>query len=197
MTQRISPAPTQDDAAIEALLARVQARMGFVPNSMRVMAHWPELLNGFTSLASTVLGPGSLDPAFKQLVAFVTSNAAGCRYCQAHTAHGAHGRGVDETRLLAAFEFETSPHFSPAERAALRVAAHGGVSPSAVDDADFEALRRHYSEREMVELTAIVSLFGFLNRWNDTLATELEPSPMAFAAATLAGSGWQSGKHAD
>ncbi len=197
MTQRISPALTQDDPAIEALLARVQARMGFVPNSMRVMAHWPDLLNAFSSLATTVLGPGLLDPAFIQLVAFVTSNAAGCRYCQAHTAHGAHGRGVDEAKLLAAFEFDTSPHFSPSERAALRVAAHGGVSPSAVDDADFDELRRHFSEPEMVELTAIISLFGFLNRWNDTLATALEPSPTAFAAATLAGNGWKSGKHAE
>ena len=197
MTQRISPALTQDNPAIEGLLARVQARMGFVPNSMRVMAHWPDLLNAFSSLATTVLGPGLLDPAFKQLVAFVTSNAAGCRYCQAHTAHGAHGRGVDEAKLLAAFEFDTSPHFSPSERAALRVAAHGGVSPSAVDDADFDELRRHFSEPEMVELTAIISLFGFLNRWNDTLATALEPSPTAFAAATFAGNGWKSGKHAE
>jgi hypothetical protein len=49
----------------------------------------------------------------------------------------------------------------------------------------------------MVELTAIISLFGFLNRWNDTLATALEPSPTAFAAATLAGNGWKSGKHAE
>ena len=196
MTQRISPALTQDNPAIEGLLARVQARMGFVPNSMRVMAHWPDLLNAFSSLATTVLGPGLLDPAFKQLVAFVTSNAAGCRYCQAHTAHGAHGRGVDEAKLLAAFEFDTSPHFSPSERAALRVAAHGGVSPSAVDDADFDELRRHFSEPEMVELTAIISLFGFLNRWNDTMATALEEPAVEFGQRTLAAAGWSVGKHA-
>jgi AhpD family alkylhydroperoxidase len=137
MTQRISPALTQDNPAIEGLLARVQARMGFVPNSMRVMAHWPDLLNAFSSLATTVLGPGLLDPAFKQLVAFVTSNAAGCRYCQAHTAHGAHGRGVDE---------QTSGSSSLTRARIFHLRAGGAAapswrrSPSAVDDADFDEL---------------------------------------------------------
>ena len=47
----------------------------------------------------------------------------------------------------------------------------------------------------MVEITAIIAAFGFLNRWNDTLATTLEDSPLAFAQASLATSGWAVGKH--
>ena len=49
--------------------------------------------------------------------------------------------------------------------------------PSAVTDAVFERLREHYSDREILEITAVIALFGFLNRWNSTLATDLEALP--------------------
>ena len=65
----------------------------------------------------------------------------------------------------------------------LRVAWHGALQPSAVTDDDFEALKAHFSEREIVEIVAVLSLYGFLNRWNGTLQTELEPAPSAFAAS--------------
>lgn len=48
----------------------------------------------------------------------------------------------------------------------------------------------------MVEIVAVVSLFGFLNRFNDTLASALEEDAIGFASAHLAQSGWQLGKHA-
>ena len=59
----------------------------------------------------------------------------------------------------------------------------------------FEALRKHYSESQIVELTAVIATFGFLNRWNDTMATELEDEPRTFGAEHLAAHGWEPGKH--
>ena len=76
------------------------------------------------------------------------------------------------------------------------MAARAGSVPNGVEDEDFDELRKHYNEREIVEIVAVISLFGFLNRWNDTLATELEASPLRFADAHLAAHGWQPGKHA-
>ena len=81
------------------------------------------------------------------------------------------------------------------ERAALRMAQGAGASPNAVDADDFKQLRRHFDEDQIVELVATVCLFGWLNRWNDTMATDLEPSPLAFGLDTLQGSGWVPGKH--
>lgn len=72
---------------LEPLFQAVEAGVGFVPNSMFTMAHWPELLQSFAGMAGAVLNSGELDPGLKQLIAFVSSNAAGCRYCQAHTSH--------------------------------------------------------------------------------------------------------------
>lgn len=180
---------------LEPLFQGVEASMGFVPTSMLTMAHWPELLQSFAGLGGTVLGGGQLDPGLKQLVAFVASNAAGCRYCQAHTSHSAERRGVSAEKIRAAFEYETSELFSEAERAALRVAAHAGMVPNAVETGHMTALGEHFSERQIVEIVAVIALFGFLNRWNDTLATTLEAAPKAFADDQLASFGWAPGKH--
>jgi alkylhydroperoxidase family enzyme len=52
-----------------------------------------------------------------------------------------------------------------------------------VTDEDIEALKAHFSDREIVEIVAVLSLYGFLNRWNGTLNTELEAPPAAFSAS--------------
>lgn len=180
---------------LEPVFEAVEAGMGFVPNSFLTMAHWPELVQAFVPFAGTVLNGGEVDPGLKQLVAYVASHAAGCRYCQAHTAHNATRRGVAAEKVAAAFEFETSELFSPAERAALRVAARGGMQPNGVEPADTAALAEHFDQRQIVEIVAVIALFGFLNRWNDSLATTLEDHPTAFAETGLAGAGWEAGKH--
>jgi len=181
---------------MEPLFQMVEASMGFVPNSMLTMAHWPELLQAFGGMAGTIIGGGELPGSLKQLIAFVVSNAAGCRYCQAHTSHSAEVNGVSQEKLQAAFEFETSDLFDDAERAALRVALHAGMVPNAVDEMQMNTLREHYTDKQCVEIVATISLFGYLNRWNGTMATTLEDKPKAFAEETLGSVGWQTGKHA-
>ncbi|MDJ0787317.1 MAG: carboxymuconolactone decarboxylase family protein [Myxococcota bacterium] len=192
---RLTPLPREELAEFEPLFALVEANMGFLPNSMRIMARKPELLRGFGALIAPVLGPGAVAPELKQLVAYVASVASGCRYCQAHTAHSAHRAGSSDEKIAAAFEFETSPLFDERERAALALAADAATAPPAVSDAHFEALRKHFGEDEILEIVAVIAAFGFLNRWNDTLATELEDSPLSFAREGLAASGWEPGEH--
>ena len=83
--------------------------------------------------------------------------------------------------------------FNEAERTALRIARDGATQ--SVSDADFKALKTFYNEREVLEIIAVISLFGFLNRWNDTMATTLEDEPKSFATNSLSASGWKVGKH--
>ena len=192
---RINDIAESERAALAPVFEATETAMGFVPNSFYAMAHWPELLKSFSSLAGTVLGQGEIDPGLKQLIAYVVSNAAGCRYCQAHTAHNATRRGITEEKIQSAFEFETSDLFSNAERAALRVALHAGMVPNAVEGSHFAALKEHYSDRQITEIVAVISLFGYLNRWNDTMATSLEAKAITFAGKVLAPTGWQGGKH--
>ena len=193
---RIAPAPQDKLDASKDLLAMAAASMGFEANSLKVMARNPALLQGFMALAAPLLGPGAqLDAGLRQMVAHIASAAAGCAYCQAHTAHIAAHTGASAEKLAALWAFETSDLFSDAERAALDLALAAGSVPNQSTEAHFEAVRAHFSEDEIVELVAVISLFGFLNRWNDTLATTLEDSPLAFAETHLAPKGWDGDRH--
>ena len=85
--------------------------------------------------------------------------------------------------------------FDDAERAALRIALGAGGVPNGVSDDDVTEARTHWSDDQIAAIVAACSLFGFLNRWNDTMATELETSPTAFGRRVLADRGWDPGKH--
>jgi alkylhydroperoxidase family enzyme len=119
----------------------------------------------------------------------------GCRYCQAHTASNATRAGAEQEKIANVWSYETSELFSPAERAALRLAHHASLVPNQATDEDFAELHRHFDDGEIVEIMGIIALFGFLNRWNDTLATDLEDEPFDFARTHLADAGWQPGRH--
>jgi alkylhydroperoxidase family enzyme len=93
------------------------------------------------------------------------------------------------------WEYQTSPLYSAAERAALDVAVAAGCVPNAVTDEMFMELCKHWSEEQIVEIVGVIALFGFLNRWNDTFATPLEDEPLEFAEKNLASHGWDAGKH--
>ncbi|MEP5938436.1 MAG: carboxymuconolactone decarboxylase family protein [Erythrobacter sp.] len=178
-------------------LAYAEEIMGFTPNDVLAMAHWPELLGAMEQLVAVIYKPGALDPVLKRLIATITSGAAGCRYCQAHTAHGAAKMaGGDADKIAAVWEFQTNPLFSDAERAALDLALAAGTQPNAATDQHFSALEAHFSRQQIMEIMGVISLFGFLNRWNDTLATQLEDAPLNFARETFSADVWQAGRHA-
>ena len=168
------------------LLAQAENTMGYRPNDVLSLCHWPELLQSLGGLVQTVLQTGEVDPTLKRLIGIISSRTQGCTYCTAHSSYGANQLGVEADKIAAVFEFETSPLFSAAERAALRVAWHGALQPSAVTDDDITALTPHFSQREIVEIVAVLSLYGFLNRWNSTLNTELEAAPADFAQSLAA-----------
>lgn len=165
----------------EPMFQMLDNTMGYIPNNFLTMAHWPELLAAFGGIGATILQTGEVDRGLKQLIAMVASAANGCHYCQAHTSHSAHNLGVAQEKVEAVFEFESSSLFSDAERAALRLAWHAALQPNASTEGDFDALKQHYSDREIVEIVSVISLFGFLNRWSDTMGSELESLPLSFA----------------
>ena len=170
----------------ESALSQAQDMMGYLPNDVLSLCHWPELLQSLSGLVKTILQSGQVDPALKRLIGIISSHTQGCTYCTAHAGYGANQLGVEAEKIAAVFEFETSPLFNAAERAALRVAWHGALQPSAVTDDDIAALTQHFSQPEIVEIVAVLSLYGFLNRWNSTLDTELEAPPADFAQSLSA-----------
>ena len=172
-----------------------EATRGFLPNSILTMARRPEIARVFMEMNRVVLYEGSVPEELKMLVSLISSQASGCRYCQAHMGNLAAIYGNSRERIENLWDFETSELFSDAERAALRLGMHAGMVPNQVRPADFDELRRHFSDEEIVELVATISLFGYLNRWNDTMGTQLEELPAQRAFELLGSRGWDPGKH--
>jgi uncharacterized peroxidase-related enzyme len=192
---RLAPLPVDHSPELKDVFDNARKRMGFVPNSMLVMQRNPAMARGYSALSSAIWS-GTVDARLKRLISHVASRAAGCQYCMAHTAERAAHLGVETEKLDQVWEYKTSPLFTDAERAALDVAVAAGCVPNAVTDEMFVELRKHWSEEEVVEIVGVISLFGFLNRWNDTMATPLEDEPLAFGETHLAAHGWDVGKHA-
>jgi uncharacterized peroxidase-related enzyme len=194
---RLEPLSLDEVEGLEEVERTYQRTLGFVPNGLRIMARRPEIVQGFIALRQAVLDPasGTVPAELKNLVAHIASLTHGCRYCEAHALQGAGRAGAQQARLEAVWEYQTSDLFSEAERAALDFAVHAASVPNTVTDADFERLQEHWDEGQIVEILAAVSLYGFLNRWNDSLATPLEEGSAAFAETALGEHGWTRGKH--
>lgn len=175
---RIPPvAPGELSVADQQIIDVATEFMGFTPNDALVMARQPKLLAAFAELVDVIYAPGLIDSGLKRMIGLVTSAAAGCRYCVAHTAFGSEKQGVPAEKLADVWVFETSSAFSESERAALRVAMLAGQVPNGVDDTAFAALAEHFTAAEQVEILSVIALFGFLNRWNATLSTAVEAAP--------------------
>ncbi len=192
----VSPLPVDDSPEGAARAKFFNETLGFTPNSVMTMQRRPEIAQAFMLLNKAVMtNSGRLTSEQKRLIGHLASAAAGCRYCEAHTVLAAKRYGASDARLEAIWQFRTSALFSEAEKAAFEFALAAASVPNAVDSAIAERLHAHWSDDEIVEMLGVVALFGFLNRWNDSMGTTLEAGAIEVGARHLAGRGWDVGKH--
>ncbi|MDX1482791.1 MAG: carboxymuconolactone decarboxylase family protein [Woeseiaceae bacterium] len=191
----LSPEEVADD--IRERFDHYRKTRGFTPNSIMTMARRPNIVRAFMQLNQAVLYEGTVDEELKMLVSLIASQVAGCRYCQAHMANLSKIYRASENKIARVWDYESSDLFTPAERAALRLAYHAAMAPAEATREHFDEAAKYFDEGQIVEIVASVALFGFLNRWNDTMATDIEDLPASVAEATLGASfSWERGKHA-
>jgi len=145
---------------LKMLMENGASRMGFLPMDGLIMAHCPEMLKGTGALINSILHTGTVEPGLKRMIGFIVSQAAGCQYCSAHTTYSALKCGIEEKKMKAIWEFQTSEIFSNKEKAALQFAHHAGMMPNACTDDDYEALKKYFSIEEIVELVFTISLYA-------------------------------------
>lgn len=193
---RLAPLPPETTPELKSHFDFFLGTLRFTPNSVLTMQRKPKLVQAFAQLNAAVMDPaGEVDLGFRRLVGHLASKASGCLYCQAHTLLGAQNFGVSEAKLADVWNYAGSPHYSERERVALDFALAAAAQPNEVTDELFDRLRAHWSEGEIVELLGVVAMFGFLNRWNDSMATPLESVPAQVAEQAVGRQGWIAGKH--
>lgn len=193
----VSPLNPDHDTQTRALAEFFNETLGFCPNSVLTMQHRPEISQAFIGLNKAVMANrGRVTSALKRMIAWVSSNASGCRYCQAHAIRAAERYGAGEEKLRHIWEYTTHPAFTEAERVALDFALAASQIPNAVDEPLKKKLYTYWDEGEIVEMLGVISLFGYLNRWNDSMATSIEAGAVESGIKYLGKYGWEKGKHA-
>ena len=159
------------------------------------MENWPELRESMNNIFKLVFPGREVSGELKQFVFTAASLASGCLHCQSHGSYHLHRIGVPDEKIQAMWRYQDSDLFSDAERAALDLAFAAGVAPNAVEPENFEALRKHFTNTQIIEILAVIAIGGFLNRWNDTIATVTDQESVDWASEVLTQVGWDPGKH--
>jgi len=165
---------TQVTPEIAAGFDRVFAQRGNVPNMFRVMAHRPEIFATMQAHFAAVLSTGTVSTRLKELIIVRTSQINVTPYCLASHTVLARGLGWTDDQLSHLADWQTREDFTPAEKAALRLAETVTLDAHAVSDEQFAELRAFYSEGEIVELLCAIGLFNYFNRFNNAL--QMQPT---------------------
>ena len=192
----VEPLDSNHDPETKQLAEFFNETLGFCPNSVLTMQHRPAISKAFINLNKAVMAnEGRVTSALKRMIAWVSSNATGCRYCQAHAIRAAERYGASQEQLDNIWEYRTHEAFSDAERAALDFALAASQVPNTVNADIKKRLHDHWNDGEIVEMLGVISLFGYLNRWNDSMGTSIEEGAIESAEQYLGKYGWEKGKH--
>ncbi len=187
----VYPKTGEGDKDLQELIKFYNETLGFCPNSIKTMHHRPRIAYAFIEMNKAVMeNKGQVTSALKRMIAYISSNAAGCRYCQAHAIRAAERYGASVEQLENIWDYKTHPAFNDAERAALDFALASSVIPNSVTDEISENLRKHWDDGEIVEMLGVIALFGYLNRWNDSMGTQMEEGAIESGEQYLAKEGW-------
>ncbi|MFT5520706.1 MAG: putative peroxidase-related enzyme [Enterobacterales bacterium] len=192
----VTPLATNHSEEVIELAKFFNETLGFPPNSVLTMQRRPEIAKAFINLNMAVMeNHGTVTSEQKRLIGYLTSASTGCRYCQAHTILAAHRYGGSDERLAEIWSFRDSDLYSDAEKAAFEFALAASAVPNAVDQTIEDNLHQYWDDGEIVEILGVISLFGYLNRWNDSMGTTMEDGAVGAGEKYLGDSDWERGKH--
>ena len=170
--------------------------LGFTPNSLFTMMHRPRIAKAFLEMNQAVMeNKGSVTSSMKREIAYLSSMTTGCRYCEAHAIRAAERYGSSQERLENIWEYKSNAAFSESDRAMFDLAIAASQVPNGVSEEIKARAKKFFSDGEIVEILGVVALFGYLNRWNDSMGTELENPAVKSAEKILEARGWEVGKH--
>ena len=192
--------PLDENEIDSNLLEKIQSfkgPLGVIPSSVKTMSYHPKIADAFTNLNIAVMEcKGSVTPEFKRLIGYISSFSSGCLYCQAHTILGAERFGSSKKRLDEVWTYSNSSAFSDAEKAALDFAFAAASVPNKVTGKLVSQLKRYWNDNDIIEIMSVIALFGFLNRWNDSMGSALEDLPIEKGEKYLKETtNWTPGKH--
>jgi uncharacterized peroxidase-related enzyme len=166
----------QVEGEIAALYDKIYQERGVVPYMFKTVAHVPALALGFAAFLKPLMSDGELPAWYKELVATRVASLNTCEYCISSHRYLAKLRGASDAQIAAVESYETGP-FTSKEKAGFRYADTLHTSAHAVDDTTYSAVKQHFSDKEIIELTAVAAAFEFFPRFVSALGIPVTPLP--------------------
>ena len=183
-----------EDKELKKLIKFYDETLGFCPNSIKTMFIRPQIAYAFINLNKAVMeNRGGLSSKVKRLIGYLASTVSGCKYCQAHTIRAAERYGSNNKQLNEIWDFKESSSFTEKEKIAFEFTIAASSIPNQIDDKISLKLKEHWDDGEIVEMLGVISLFGFLNRWNDSMGTPIEEGALESGNKFI--KNWNPNKH--
>jgi alkylhydroperoxidase family enzyme len=173
-------APDAATGETQRVYDRVLAQWGKISNFSRVLAHQPAALEGWALPNDAIrLINVKADPDYvkiQQLVIIKTSTLNQSAYCLSHNIPLGNKMGLTEEQIAAARgdDYLTSPLLDEPQKAAIRWAEVVTNMTARDDEAAFQAMQRHFTEKQIVELTVFCGMWNYSNRLCEALHIDLE-----------------------
>jgi uncharacterized peroxidase-related enzyme len=158
------------------LYDKIYTQRGNVPNMFRTMAHRPEIFATMMAHFAAVLNTGTVSTRLKELIIVRTSQLNVTPYCLASHTILARNLGWSDDQLDHLADWQARADFTPAEKAAIRLAEAVTLNANAIPDEQFAELKTFYDDGEIVELLCSIGLFNYFNRFNNAL--QMEPTKL-------------------
>ncbi|MGC8549641.1 MAG: carboxymuconolactone decarboxylase family protein [Acidobacteriaceae bacterium] len=160
--------------SVAALFDHYMQTRGNIPNMFRTIALRPEIFETMIAHFQAILNTGTLPVKLKELVIVRTSQLNECRYCLGSHTQICRKLGWSDDQIENLAHYAHRDDFTPAEKAALRLAEEVTLNSNGISDTFFAEVRSHYSDGEIIELLSAIGLFNYFNRVNNAL--QLEPT---------------------
>jgi len=157
---------TNDKAKGEAkeLFKQIEASTGKVPKWMRVMANCPDILVGFFTMFKATMDDTPVDKALKWKIAYQVSEINKCEFCVSVSKAQLKQFGLNDSDI----ENIGKPS-DEKEKVAFEYTKAASSHAYNIDPKLFAKVKEHFTDEQIVELTSVVGLFNFINRFNDSL----------------------------
>jgi alkylhydroperoxidase family enzyme len=172
--------PETADEKTREVYDDVRKQWGRISNFSQILAHQPAALQGWMLPNESIrLQNVKTDPDYvkiQQLVIIKTSALNGSAYCMSHNVPLGRKIGLSDEQIKAAQgnDYRTSPHLDDRQKAAIRWAEAVTNMTARDDEEAFAAMQRHFTEKQIVELTVFCGMWNYSNRLCEALHVDLE-----------------------
>jgi uncharacterized peroxidase-related enzyme len=175
--------PQDTPERLKPLLDEYTARMGFLPNALKLYMHRPEIAETLWTLNNNVMrDPSStLEQGLKRRLGAVASRINGCTYCTTHHCTilktpggaGSEGWGMTHEELMDLMRGDLEPR-NEMERACFDFVRAASADPKTVPDDIYDRLKAHLTPPQIVELACLVGFWKMYNTIHDSLRVPIE-----------------------